>query len=537
MTDSRPLRILFFLHHTGYLRHYGEPVRLLADRGHHVTVAVGRWEKDPGDLRLIENLRETAPTVELALAPTRRRGDGWRPIAWMTRALNDLSRYAHPRYTDAAGLRGRLHAKLVQHVQNGWADPITRLLMLRIVRRLEVTHDAQAAARWSALFDRVEAAIPTAPRIDAFVGARHPDLVLVSPLVEFASHQVEYLKSARRLGIRTGVCVASWDNLTNKGLMRFVPDGVIVWNEVQRREAVELHGVPADRIALTGAQRFDWWFDWTPSASADEFAARVGLDPAVPYLLYVCSSPFIAPDEVGFVRHWVRSLREAEDEGVRRLGALVRPHPQNAAQWLGVDLSSLGNVAIWPRGGAQPDEVASRSEYFDSLFHCRAVVGLNTSALIEAAIMEKSVFTICPPEFALTQDGTLHFHYLLYEEGGFVHRTHSLDKHLEWITRLTRGEIDDAVRIREFVSSFVRPRGLDHPAAVCVADEIERLGREAMPAEAPHGASTLALHAALTVVAAVAALTTLAGSVVRRTRHAFGTEDPRNTVPEEEPAL
>ena len=38
-------------------------------------------------------------------------------------------------------------------------------------------------------------------------------------------------------GIPAGVCVASWDNLTNKGVIRSDPDAVFVWNEAQRRAA------------------------------------------------------------------------------------------------------------------------------------------------------------------------------------------------------------------------------------------------------------------------------------------------------------
>ena len=52
-----------------------------------------------------------------------------------------------------------------------------------------------------------------------------------------ASEQVDWIKAARACGIRTAACIASWDNLTNKGLLRIEPDLVVVWNEAQRREA------------------------------------------------------------------------------------------------------------------------------------------------------------------------------------------------------------------------------------------------------------------------------------------------------------
>ena len=41
---------------------------------------------------------------------------------------------------------------------------------------------------------------------------------------------------------------------------------------------------------------------------------------------------------------------------------------------------------------------------YDSLYHAAAVVGLNTSAMIEAGILGKSVFTIQTQEFAGGQE-------------------------------------------------------------------------------------------------------------------------------------
>ena len=93
---------------------------------------------------------------------------------------------------------------------------------------------------------------------------------------------MEFLKSARALGIPAATLVASWDNLTNKGLLKWQPEQVFVWNELQRREAIELHGMPPDRVTATGAGLFDTWFDRRPSGPRDDFVRAIGLDPARP---------------------------------------------------------------------------------------------------------------------------------------------------------------------------------------------------------------------------------------------------------------
>ena len=85
---------------------------------------------------------------------------------------------------------------------------------------------------------------------------------------------------------------------------------------------------------------------------------------------------------------------------------------------------------MWPRGGANPVDQASKNDYFDSMYHSAAAVGINTSAQIESGIVGRPVFSVRVAEYAGTQEGTLHFHYLLNENGGLLHMAGSLDEHV-----------------------------------------------------------------------------------------------------------
>ncbi len=497
--------------HAGYLRFYRPAIEILAARGHEVHLAFTRLEKDPGDAALAVAVAAANPGVTYEEAPVRRRGDGWRPLAGLVRSLVDLGRYMDPRYEDAPALRARMAKKLTRHVSTaGRVDPVTAGVTLRVVRFLERHSSERWHRRVVGGLGVVERAIPTARRIDAYLRERRPDAVLVTPVIEFASSQVEYLKSARRAGIPCAVCVASWDNLTGKGLIRVLPDRVLVWNDVQVEEAVEMHGIPRDRVVTTGAAKFDEWFERQPSFERGEFLRRVGLAEG-PYVLYACSSAFIAPDEVPFVERWLEAVRA--HPGLESVGVLVRPHPQNARQWEGVDLSRFGRVAVWPAGGAQPDAGEARAGFFDSLWHSAAVVGINTSALIEAAILGKSVLTPRVPEFAGTQEGTLHFRYVMAENGGFVH-VGELDAHLDALADVLAHGDEHAARTRRFVESFVRPHGLDHPAAPIMADAMEAVARLS-PSRAPRSPGTRLLRVLLTPAALAASLI---GGVAERLR-------------------
>jgi hypothetical protein len=486
MPSSRPLRIVFFMLHAGYIRYYRPTLEVLADRGHSVHLAFTRIEKDAGDAYLAHELAEQHSNISIGKAPLRQRSDGWRPVAGLTRSLIDLGRYVHPRYADSPALRARMARKLTEHVTRARTiDPVSARLTLRAIRSISSRSSERLSRDIVSSLGAVERAIPTAGRVDAYLAERRPDVVLVTPVVEFASTQVEYVKSARRAGTPVAVCVASWDNLTGKGLIRVIPDRVFVWNEMQVREAVELHGVPRARVVATGSPKFDEWFDRSPQTTPAGFAVTVGIDPDRPFVFYACSSAFIAPDEVTFVRRWLTALRERPEALLRGLGVVIRPHPQNAEQWNGVDLSDLMNVSVWPPGGAQPDAGEARAGFYDSLAHSAAVVGINTSVLVEAAIVGKSVLVPLVPEFRGTQQGTLHFRYLLYENGGFLHVGETLDRHFEQLAIVLERSHADSERTRRFVEMFVRPRGLDRPAAPILADEVERLAGAAAPPPRP----------------------------------------------------
>ena len=166
------------------------------------------------------------------------------------------------------------------------------------------------------------------------------------------------------------------------------------------------------------------------------------------------------------------------------MGVLVRPHPQNADQWRHADLSEYGPAVVWPPAGATPSDAESRADYFNSIVHSGAVIGINTTAEIESAIVGRSVLTILAPEFQSTQEGTLHFEHLRRANGGLVHVARTLAEHVEQLKGALCNPQADAVRCRRFIEAFVRPHGIDTPATPRVVEALEGLARQGRrPAE------------------------------------------------------
>jgi hypothetical protein len=500
-------RILFVMLHPGFVRYYDEALVALAAAGHDVHVAFEVNRTKLGEDETARRLATLSPRLTCGPTPERResvrdflaRGDrdatrsgaraaspwsrdgreeAWESLATTVRLLLDYLRFFDPVFAHASALRARAE-KRVPRVYRG------------LVRRIGGS-GARVRSAAAAVLSGIERVIPPNATIETFVREQRPDVLLVTPLIELGSQQVDYVKCARRLGIRSALCVASWDNLTSKGLIRVLPDHVVVWNEAQQREAVELHGVRADQVEITGAQLFDRWFEARPARSREAFCAAVGLDPARPFVLYVGSSIFIAPEEVPFVERWLAALRGGGDPQVARVGVLVRPHPANARQWRAFDPREFDGVAVWPPIGTDPNAPDFRRDYFESLYFSAGVVGINTSAQLEAGIVGRPVFTIRAPEFAHAQEGTLHFRHLVGTHGGLVQEAATLDEHARQLASALRaGGHEDSAR-REFVRWFIRPFGLELPAVPRFVAAIGRLAALPRPrAQAPGTAARL----------------------------------------------
>ena len=462
--ETGTVKIFFSMRHLGMFRMYEPTIRELAARGHRVHLALGRGEALGWGTALDNLLADCSAITWSWLTPST--SAFWFELAKTIRLWADYLRYFQPQYDVAPKLKARAEERvpplLVRFSSRpAFRDPVNRGRLLAFLRTLE-------------------RALPPVREIEQQLREEQPDLVLITPLVYLGSSQFEVLRTANALGLRTAFCVGSWDHLSSKALIRDMPQRVIVWNETQKQEAVQLHGVPADRVVVTGAQCYDQWFGRRPVRTREEFCRRVGLSPDRPFILYVCSALFWgSPVEAEFVQQWVRRLRESVHPEVRSAAVLIRPHPARMPEWEAVDLSPFHDVAFY---GSNPVDDASKDDYFESLFYCSAVVGLNTSAFLEGAVVGRPVHTILLPEFQENQEGVLHFHYLLSVGGGVLKAGRSFEEHHAQLVASLRSSDEPGMNSR-FVREFIRPHGLDRQATPVFCDAVEDLLR--IPAPAP----------------------------------------------------
>ena len=131
-----------------------------------------------------------------------------------------------------------------------------------------------------------------------------------------------------------------------------------------------------------------------------------------------------------------------------------------------------------------PVDEETRADFFDSIFHSAAVVGINTTAMIEAAVVGRSVHTVLDPAFADSQRGAFHFDYLLDVAGGVLRAAETYAAHRDDLAAALAGDDAGAAARQGFVREFVRPHGLESavlPRVVATIEEVAAAGSRPAP--------------------------------------------------------
>jgi hypothetical protein len=386
---------------------------------------------------LPESLRARVATVDLPLRPPDE------SVA-VLRAAADLTRYLGPELADARWPRRRATRRLLKLVGHPDANRIAE-------RAADFELPAGVHARLGSALRDLEQLIPANDALVEEIDRLGVDAVLIVSRCLLGGPEPDVIKAARCLGLPSTMLVWSWDNLSSKAIQNEHPDRLLVWNGLQAREAAELHGIVPDRVTVVGAANFDAFF---------EELALVEPVAHPPTILYLGSSPKVAPVE--------RTIFERWHEAVRSLGARVvlRPHPAAHEEWEGW-AAPEGVEVVAPHAKIEPDALSRL------LADADAVVALNTSAEIEAAIAGRPVLTFRAGEEARGQEGSIHFTYLLEQNGGFVLDAATLEEHVDKLGGVLRGDWDPEP-LRLFVERFVRPNGLDQPVTPLLAETIRR---------------------------------------------------------------
>jgi hypothetical protein len=452
----QPTRVLFVGRSIVHFSLFQSVITALLDRGAEVELIFHEKESrnwKGGDLSVIEDYVRSHPGLRVGWL--RPRQDRLRKLLFTTRELRTYRNYLTRHYTTPFYVN-RARRILGNALSAEWRARLETPRAQRLLR----SGLAELALR------TLEAFTPPDAGILDFLETRRPDLVILSPLNMRFSEETDYLKAAKRLGIPSVLYVLTWDNLSTKGLIQIMPDLVCLWNELQHRDAVDIHNVPSGRIRMTGAPFFDPWFVRPADLlSREEFCAKLGFQPDRKILLYLGSSFNIAPDEPWFVEAARAALDASADPALRECQLLVRPHFGNPK---GYDRLPRDRLVVWPEAGALPERQDDLQDMQNSFFHADATLCINSSAMIISILLGLPTFSVRIPKYSETQANSVHFRHL--EELGAMHYCENLDAFVEGLSSVWKGRDDKVEARREFARRFARPHGLGRPAGDVVAE-------------------------------------------------------------------
>ncbi len=463
---QRPM-ILFGMSHAGFFRNFEGVISQLLISGVDIHVHFSKKHDSIGMsdycLTAVEaNGRLTFSTAKYSSKTAL-------SAAERVRIIRDILQYSRYAYNHATSLHSRFQKLQKPNVLSD--EEYVRL------RKIFSWIPNFFKDRFDSFLEKKDKKIPVDLKVVDLIEQISPDYVIVTPVVNFASRELDFVKAAQVRRIPTLLATASWDNLTNKGRIKIRPDHVAVWNWQMAKEASELHGVPESHIWVTGAPPFDRWFEQKPSRGRKKFWRSLGFNPALPVIVYFCSSESIAGKrEYRIIKRWKKALNQSGFKKLRKANVLVHPHPMTLGGWhklipnVSSDVAEIWGLKIWPFQAKHPVKDEKRADFFDTLYHADAVVGLNTSAMIEAAILGKPVLTFLEHEATESQTGNLHFQYLA--KGGFMFQAKDMDEHVRQLSTAIESPETVTEASKRFVADFIRPLGMEVKASEQLANLI-----------------------------------------------------------------
>jgi len=217
----------------------------------------------------------------------------------------------------------------------------------------------------------------------------------------FDESDVLFAGEAKRRGIKLISMVRSWDNCFSKGLLRVIPDKLIVNNETLKEEAVSFHDVSSENVAVLGSPQYDN-FTRAVRTPREQFFKQTNLDPNKKLIIFAPAGAILSDTD------WqiATVLKEAVESNqfIFPVQFLVRNHPNHPA-----DLSAIKGRAdmvienpgkVFNKQNPKETELTKNDSRHlaDELYYADTVVWVATTLGLDSIIFNK-------PQIVINFDG------------------------------------------------------------------------------------------------------------------------------------
>jgi hypothetical protein len=237
------------------------------------------------------------------------------------------------------------------------------------------------------------------PHMERLFDEHRPKLVVAAnPGLVFS--EVPLLRTARRRGVFSMAIDPSWDNFTNKLVPVRQVDRLVVWNDIMKSQAMELHGYRADAVRVAGAPQFDPHFRAQSRTPRGEFFRKIGADPGRKLIALTTTPRALYSHHDHVLRALVPAVTGGALDGAQ---ILVRLHPRDDVDAYrefmnvpGVIIEKPFRDTIKVADGLAIDVMPENQRHLgDTMCYADAVVNVASTIAIEACIFDTPVVNIC----------------------------------------------------------------------------------------------------------------------------------------------
>lgn len=280
-----------------------------------------------------------------------------------------------------------------------------------------------------------------------------PDLVFLAHL--FEEPEIHILREAKRRKIKSIGFINSWDKVTERCIMRLLPDKAVVFNDIVRNDLMKHNDMDKNDIFVGGLPHYDQYMKGS-FLKREEFFERIECNPQKKLLVYASNiSAFSHSD-------WqmIDLLHELNSKGAfgEEINILVRFRPNDFIEeqelkkrpHLRYDYPgtrfSLKRGIDWDMDEAEEAHLRNTLRWMD-LLAC-----YSSSLTVDAVMFDKPIVNI---NFEATEPGSasklpMRFynynkeHYAKALESGGVRLVHSEGELVQWVKRYLENPAEDA---------------------------------------------------------------------------------------------
>lgn len=250
--------------------------------------------------------------------------------------------------------------------------------------------------------------LPKKNKFQEYLKKYKPSLVLTCT-PGFNSVEAEIIIIAKKYGRKTVAIDSSWDNYTSNATQFRKTDYLICWNEVMKKEAMNIHHYSENKVFVSGVYRFDHHFEpQFKDITKEEFLRSKNLDPKLKTLFLSTVPPNTYPPQYKVWHEIVKMQQEkqlAEDVNI-----LIRLHPNDIMEKY-TEFNNIKNLHLESPGKlVAPTVSTSHKTEMDeadlknlrySLKYTDININFRSSLSLEATIYNKPIINLALDNYSL----------------------------------------------------------------------------------------------------------------------------------------